>query len=114
MGTSERSEPGCSLQENDAVSTSSDRDNSGHRRRKDPGRAAASRVTPTTPSAPSEVKKHQHKHNLRHRYEVMETLGRGAYGKVKRAMERATQRTVSDKLQHHSAEMSKTTIPYSR
>lgn len=46
-------------------------------------------------AAPMEVKKHQHKHNLKHRYEVMETLGKGTYGKVKRAVERATLKTVS-------------------
>lgn len=45
--------------------------------------------------APVEVKKHQHKHNLKHRYEVMETLGRGTYGKVKKAVEKASMRTVS-------------------
>lgn len=47
--------------------------------------------------ASDEVKKHQHKHNLKHRYEVMETLGKGAYGKVKKALERASQRTVAIK-----------------
>ncbi|KAL4655402.1 NUAK family SNF1-like kinase 1-like [Arapaima gigas] len=46
---------------------------------------------------PQGVKKHQHKHNLKHRYEVLETLGRGAYGKVKRATERSTGRTVAIK-----------------
>lgn len=29
-----------------------------------------------------------HKHNLKHRYELQETLGKGTYGKVKRATER--------------------------
>lgn len=47
-------------------------------------------------AAPVEVKKHQHKHNLKHRYEVMETLGKGTYGKVKKAVERASMRTVSN------------------
>ncbi|XP_008412088.1 NUAK family SNF1-like kinase 1 [Poecilia reticulata] len=47
--------------------------------------------------APVEVKKHQHKHNLKHRYEVMETLGKGTYGKVKKAVERASMRTVAIK-----------------
>lgn len=45
-------------------------------------------------SMPVEVKKHQHKHNLKHRYEVLETLGKGTYGKVKRAVERTTRKTV--------------------
>lgn len=49
----------------------------------------------TTATAPTEVKKHQHKHNLKHRYEVMETLGKGTYGKVKKAVERASLKTVS-------------------
>lgn len=46
-------------------------------------------------TAPTEVKKHQHKHNLKHRYEVMETLGKGTYGKVKKAVERTSLNTVS-------------------
>lgn len=46
---------------------------------------------------PVEVKKHQHKHNLKHRYEVMETLGKGTYGRVKKAVERATLKTVAIK-----------------
>ncbi|AWP09823.1 putative NUAK family SNF1-like kinase 1-like [Scophthalmus maximus] len=50
-----------------------------------------------TATAPMEVKKHQHKHNLKHRYEVMETLGKGTYGKVKRAVERTSLRTVAIK-----------------
>ncbi|XP_034028466.1 NUAK family SNF1-like kinase 1 [Thalassophryne amazonica] len=53
-------------------------------------RQAAGRAAP-------EVKKHQHKHNLRHRYEVMETLGKGTYGKVKKAVERASLKTVAIK-----------------
>ncbi|KAM6976897.1 NUAK family SNF1-like kinase 1 [Aplochiton taeniatus] len=48
-------------------------------------------------TATLEVKKHQHKHNLKHRYEVMETLGKGTYGKVKKAVERATKKTVAIK-----------------
>ncbi|XP_067908045.1 NUAK family SNF1-like kinase 1 [Heterodontus francisci] len=43
------------------------------------------------------VKKHQHKHNLKHRYQILQTLGRGAYGKVKKAQETATGRTVAIK-----------------
>ncbi|XP_038142207.1 NUAK family SNF1-like kinase 1 [Cyprinodon tularosa] len=48
-------------------------------------------------AAPVEVKKHQHKHNLKHRYEVMETLGKGTYGKVKKAVERSSMKTVAIK-----------------
>lgn len=48
----------------------------------------------STATASIEVKKHQHKHNLKHRYEVMETLGKGTYGKVKKAVERASLKTV--------------------
>ncbi|TRY86287.1 hypothetical protein DNTS_034178 [Danionella cerebrum] len=40
----------------------------------------------------SGVKKHHHKHNLKHRYELLETLGRGTYGKVKKAIERQSGR----------------------
>lgn len=47
------------------------------------------------PWGSSSVKKHQHKHNLKHRYELLETLGRGTYGKVKKAVERHTGRVVS-------------------
>lgn len=35
------------------------------------------------------VKRHHHKHNLKHRYEFHETLGKGTYGKVKKAVERS-------------------------
>uniref|UniRef100_A0A8C6TMU9 non-specific serine/threonine protein kinase n=1 Tax=Neogobius melanostomus TaxID=47308 RepID=A0A8C6TMU9_9GOBI len=87
MTTSERSELGCLLQ--GAVSTSNNA-SSGHGRQRNSGSVAAD-------SREGEVKKHQHKHNLKHRYEVMETLGRGTYGKVKKAMERATKRTVAIK-----------------
>ncbi|KAJ8245694.1 hypothetical protein GJAV_G00273490 [Gymnothorax javanicus] len=45
----------------------------------------------------SGVRKHQHKHNLKHRYELLETLGRGTYGKVKRAIERHSGREVAIK-----------------
>ncbi|XP_078270192.1 NUAK family SNF1-like kinase 1 isoform X1 [Rhinoraja longicauda] len=43
------------------------------------------------------VKKHHHKHNLRHRYQLLQTLGCGACGKVKKAQERATGRIVAIK-----------------
>ncbi len=43
----------------------------------------------------SGVKKHHHKHNLKHRYELHETLGRGTYGKAKKAIEKHTGRVVS-------------------
>ncbi|XP_020789850.1 NUAK family SNF1-like kinase 2 [Boleophthalmus pectinirostris] len=35
------------------------------------------------------VKRHHHKHNLKHRYEFLETLGKGTYGKVKKAKDRS-------------------------
>ncbi|XP_059805806.1 NUAK family SNF1-like kinase 1 [Hypanus sabinus] len=35
------------------------------------------------------VKRHHHKHNLKHRYEFRETLGKGTYGKVKKAVDRS-------------------------
>ncbi|XP_027009789.1 NUAK family SNF1-like kinase 1 [Tachysurus fulvidraco] len=49
------------------------------------------------PWGSSGVRKHQHKHNLKHRYELHETLGRGTYGKVKKAVERHTGRVVAIK-----------------
>ncbi|XP_053506588.1 NUAK family SNF1-like kinase 1 isoform X1 [Ictalurus furcatus] len=49
------------------------------------------------PLGSSSVRKHQHKHNLKHRYELLETLGRGTYGKVKKAVERHTGRVVAIK-----------------
>ncbi|KAG8435985.1 hypothetical protein GDO86_007178 [Hymenochirus boettgeri] len=47
-------------------------------------------VTPGMGVVPVSVKKHHHKHSIKHRYELLETLGQGTYGKVKRAMEKAT------------------------
>ncbi|XP_042326583.1 NUAK family SNF1-like kinase 1 isoform X2 [Sceloporus undulatus] len=46
---------------------------------------------------PQGVKRHHHKHNLKHRYELQETLGKGTYGKVKRATERFSGRVVAIK-----------------
>ncbi|CAL8295641.1 unnamed protein product [Boreogadus saida] len=46
----------------------------------------------------SGVKKHHHKHNLKHRYELLETLGRGTYGKVRKAIERHSGREAHDPL----------------
>lgn len=52
--------------------------------------------TPLVGKAPTQVpvkkqavKRHHHKHNLKHRYEFLETLGKGTYGKVKKAKERS-------------------------
>ncbi|XP_033008706.1 NUAK family SNF1-like kinase 2 [Lacerta agilis] len=44
--------------------------------------------SPKPPTKKQAVKRHYHKHNLRHRYEFLETLGKGTYGKVKKARER--------------------------
>lgn len=44
---------------------------------------------PKAPMKKQAVKRHYHKHNLRHRYEFLETLGKGTYGKVKKARERS-------------------------
>ncbi|KAM3858922.1 NUAK family SNF1-like kinase 1 [Diretmus argenteus] len=62
-----------------------------------PGAADNPGGVPEESRADCGVKKHHHKHNLRHRYELLETLGRGTYGKVKRAMERHTGREVAIK-----------------
>ncbi|XP_032898707.1 NUAK family SNF1-like kinase 2 [Amblyraja radiata] len=48
------------------------------------------RSSPQTPEQRRQaVKRHHHKHNLRHRYEFRETLGKGTYGKVKKAVDRS-------------------------
>ncbi|XP_059189371.1 NUAK family SNF1-like kinase 1 [Centropristis striata] len=85
MNTSDRSELGCLR----------DEASSGHRACRNPDMEAVGSAAAAT--APMEVKKHQHKHNLKHRYEVMETLGKGTYGKVKKAVERASLKTVAIK-----------------
>lgn len=46
---------------------------------------------------PLTVKRHQHKHSLKRRYEVLETLGKGTYGKVKKAVERRSGKTVRNR-----------------
>ncbi|XP_019942390.1 NUAK family SNF1-like kinase 2 [Paralichthys olivaceus] len=60
------------------------------------GRVSADENTPAAGRAPCQVsvkkqavKRHHHKHNLKHRYEFLETLGKGTYGKVKKAKERS-------------------------
>ncbi|XP_030623647.1 NUAK family SNF1-like kinase 1 [Chanos chanos] len=47
---------------------------------------------------PAVVRKHQHKHRLKRRYEVLETLGKGTYGKVQKAVEKGSGRTVAIKF----------------
>ncbi|XP_010770761.1 NUAK family SNF1-like kinase 1 [Notothenia coriiceps] len=69
---------------------------SADKRQRDPDMEGAASPAPNV-TEPTEVKKHQHKHNLKHRYEVMETLGKGTYGKVKKAVERASLKTVAIK-----------------
>ncbi|XP_067914849.1 NUAK family SNF1-like kinase 1 [Heterodontus francisci] len=49
------------------------------------------------PPLPLPVRRHQHQHNLKHRYQLTETLGRGTYGRVRAATERSTGRTVAIK-----------------
>ncbi|XP_059402089.1 NUAK family SNF1-like kinase 1 [Carassius carassius] len=69
-----------------------------------PGDPPGPSVVMEAPEGPCEVKrsssgvkKHHHKHNLKHRYELLETLGRGTYGKVKKAIERHSGREVAIK-----------------
>lgn len=57
--------------------------------------AAPAAAAAPEPRKPHGVKRHHHKHNLKHRYELQETLGKGTYGKVKRATERFSGRVVS-------------------
>ncbi|XP_034542041.1 NUAK family SNF1-like kinase 2 [Notolabrus celidotus] len=49
----------------------------------------AGKVLTHSPVKKQAVKRHHHKHNLKHRYEFLETLGKGTYGKVKKAKERS-------------------------
>ncbi|XP_078408970.1 NUAK family SNF1-like kinase 1 isoform X2 [Cetorhinus maximus] len=49
------------------------------------------------PAPAPAVRRHQHQHNLKHRYQLRETLGKGTYGRVKAATERLTGRTVAIK-----------------
>lgn len=58
---------------------------------------AEATAAPAEPRKPHGVKRHHHKHNLKHRYELQETLGKGTYGKVKRAIERFSGRVVAIK-----------------
>ncbi|XP_045913492.1 NUAK family SNF1-like kinase 1 [Micropterus dolomieu] len=103
MNTSDHSELGCLQDEASSghhageESPRQDRRRpcSADKRQRNPGMEAVGRAP--TATAPMEVKKHQHKHNLKHRYEVMETLGKGTYGKVKKAVERASLKTVAIK-----------------
>ncbi|XP_011385271.1 NUAK family SNF1-like kinase 1 isoform X2 [Pteropus medius] len=59
--------------------------------------AAVAAAAAPEPRKPHGVKRHHHKHNLKHRYELQETLGKGTYGKVKRATERFSGRVVAIK-----------------
>ncbi|XP_019774078.1 NUAK family SNF1-like kinase 1 isoform X2 [Sagmatias obliquidens] len=61
------------------------------------GATAAPAAAAPEPRKPHGVKRHHHKHNLKHRYELQETLGKGTYGKVKRATERFSGRVVAIK-----------------
>lgn len=60
--------------------------------------AAPAAAAAPEPRKPHGVKRHHHKHNLKHRYELQETLGKGTYGKVKRATERFSGRVVSGSI----------------
>ncbi|XP_022058822.1 NUAK family SNF1-like kinase 2 [Acanthochromis polyacanthus] len=52
-------------------------------------RAPVGKAPSQVPMKKQAVKRHHHKHNLKHRYEFLETLGKGTYGKVKKAKERS-------------------------
>lgn len=55
-----------------------------------PGESSAGgRAATQAPGKKQAVKRHHHKHNLKHRYDFLETLGKGTYGKVKKAKERS-------------------------
>lgn len=53
------------------------------------GLHAGGQCASPAPAKRQAVKRHHHKHNLKHRYEFLETLGKGTYGKVKKAVERS-------------------------
>ncbi|XP_072522443.1 NUAK family SNF1-like kinase 2 [Salminus brasiliensis] len=53
------------------------------------GLHAGEQCASPAPTKRQAVKRHHHKHNLKHRYEFLETLGKGTYGKVKKAVERS-------------------------
>ncbi|KAL6483309.1 hypothetical protein MHYP_G00081810 [Metynnis hypsauchen] len=57
--------------------------------------ARATAVVKMSPAAG--VKTHQHKHSLKRRFEVLETLGNGTYGKVKKAVEKRSGKPVAIK-----------------
>jgi len=42
-----------------------------------------------SPAKRQAVKRHHHKHNIKHRYEFLQSLGNGTYGRVKRAVDRS-------------------------
>ncbi|XP_040009207.1 NUAK family SNF1-like kinase 1 isoform X2 [Xiphias gladius] len=95
MNTGDRSELGCLQDAASGGRRAGEESPRPDSRQRDPEMEAAGRAAAAT--APMEVKKHLHKHNLKHRYEVMETLGKGTYGKVKKAVERASLKTVAIK-----------------
>uniref|UniRef100_A0A3B1JZ84 non-specific serine/threonine protein kinase n=1 Tax=Astyanax mexicanus TaxID=7994 RepID=A0A3B1JZ84_ASTMX len=64
---------------------------------KSASRAAESARAVVKMSPVAGVKTHQHRHSLARRFALMETLGKGTYGKVKRAVERETGKTVAIK-----------------
>lgn len=63
----------------------------------------------TTTTANNRPVIHTHRHNLRHRFEMKETIGEGTYGKVKMAIERSTGEKVAikyiklNKIRHEQA-----------
>eukprot|EP00062_Callorhinchus_milii_P023282 gi/632982005/ref/XP_007907898.1/ PREDICTED: NUAK family SNF1-like kinase 1 [Callorhinchus milii] len=72
----------------------------GRRHPQEPG--SPGRRQPQEPGSPGRrhpqaVKRHHHKHNLKHRYELLETRGKGTYGKVNKGIERLSGRVVAIK-----------------
>ncbi|CAJ1085057.1 NUAK family SNF1-like kinase 1 [Xyrichtys novacula] len=98
MNTSDHSELGCLQEAASSDHQAGDESPILSEGENKPGMETAVRpVAQTVAAEPMEVKKHQHKHNLKHRYEVMETLGKGTYGKVKKAVEKTSLRMVAIK-----------------
>ena len=46
----------------------------------------------------NQVKHHQHRHSVKSRYEFLQTLGKGTYGKVRLARQRESNQYVSLKI----------------
>jgi hypothetical protein len=82
--------PASSSEVEDATAISCS-NNYSRKSKKMPHSTASSSKSKRTESSPKEEPipvMHHHKHNLKHRFEIIKTLGEGTYGKVKLAIDR--------------------------